>query len=299
MMYRNNLRDYLKSIGDIPQLTAEQEKEYAFNMMPYAKGYKVVQETPEKATDKDREDAEQYVYWRNKLVEPNLKFVVFIVKKYRNERLSLNDLIEEGNSGLIMAAEKFDPTLGFRFTTFASSWIKQAASKAITEQGRGIRLPAHMFQLLAKYKKCITELQGQGVQLTDELIAQKMGITVEKVQLLRENKHDTLSLEQKLGADEDSDTLADLVPDKNKTPEEYTFEALRRRQLLDAMKVLKPRDQQIIKMRFGVCEEGDPDEWKHEHTLEEVGKAVGLTRERIRQIEKASLAAMKPYITMK
>lgn len=274
MRQRNNLRDYLKEIGQFGNLTFEQEIDLATR----------AQSGDLKA--------------RDELVYHNLRIVVYFAKQYRNNRLSLDDLIAEGNIGLLEAVGRFDPSYACRFTTFASHWIKSAITHSLQENGRGIRLPAHMYQLMAKYKKVVVELSGAGEKITDEKIAEKLGITVDKVQLLRENKHDTLSLEQKLGFDEDSDTLQDIVPDKAKGPEERTMDYFKHKAIIDAMhKALKPRDMQIMKMRFGIIEEGDPIEWEGKaQTLEAVGQAVGLTRERVRQIEKESCAKMAPYL---
>lgn len=274
MADNNALRDYLRSIGNYPVLTAEQEKELAYKI---------------------REgDASA----RERLIQCNLKLVVSIAKNYKNAKLTLQDLIGEGNLGLITAVEKFNPDLGFRFSTCATPWIKQAILKAITDQGKTIRLPAHMFQLMSKYKKLIAELTLAQEPITDEILAAKLGITVDKLQLLRNYKHEAVSLDTPLTNDGSSDdTVADLVEDKDtETPVEYVERNARTSEIYKALARLPERTQIIMKLRYGLGTEDDPEEYHEEHTLEDIGERIGLTRERVRQIEKDALIKMKTLI---
>lgn len=267
----NTLRDYLVSIGNYPVLTAEEEKQLAYKY---------------RAGD---------IKARERLIQCNLKLVVSIAKNYKNQKLSLQDLISEGNLGLINAVEKFNPDLGYRFSTCATPWIKQAILKALTDNGKTIRLPAHMFQLMSKYKKAIIDCQNNNETITDELLASKIGTTVDKIALLRQYKHETLSFETPLSKDdENADTLGDLVEDKDtETPSDYVENNAVQHMLQEAIKKLPERTQIIIKMRYGLGTADDPEEYREEHTLEAIGDAIGLTRERVRQIEKETLIKLR------
>lgn len=274
MADNNALRDYLRSIGNYPVLTAEQEKELAY-----------------KIREGDNAAREQ-------LIQCNLKLVVSIAKNYKNAKLTLQDLIGEGNLGLMTAVEKFNPDLGYRFSTCATPWIKQAILKAITDQGKTIRLPAHMFQLMSKYKKLIADLTVEQVEITDDLLCEKLGITPDKLHLLRSYKHEAISLDTPLTNDGSSDdTVADLVEDKEtETPVEYVERNARIEEVYKALAQLPERTQIIMKLRYGLGTEDDPEEYRDEHTLEDIGERIGLTRERVRQIEKDALIKMKSLI---
>lgn len=267
----NALRLYLQEMGEFPLLTAEEEKDLARRF-------------------RNEGDLEA----RDMLVNCNLKLVVSIAKKYHNQHLELMDLICEGNMGLMQAVEKFDPELGYRFSTCATPWIKQAITKSIIDKGKSIRIPAHIYQLLSKYRKAIEELtkDGQG-QPTPEQIAIYMGISTEKIRELEEWRHDTVSLSTPLGDDSD-DTLEDLQADHcSETPMKYVERKAKEEMIQALIATLKPRTQIIIKMRFGLGNDNDPEEFKKEHTLEEIGAYLGITRERVRQIEKQTLAELK------
>lgn len=274
MADNNSLRDYLRSIGNYPVLTADQEKELAYRMR---EGDKSARET---------------------LIQCNLKLVVSIAKNYKNSKLTLQDLISEGNLGLMTAVEKFNPDLGYRFSTCATPWIKQAILKAITDCGKTIRLPAHMFQLMSKYKKAIQELEANEETVTDEKLMAKLGITADKLQLLQNYKHEAVSLETPLAADGSSnDILADIVEDKEtETPVEYVEKQNRTAAIYKAIAQLPERTQIIMKLRYGLGTEDDPEEYREEHTLEDIGDRIGLTRERVRQIEKEALIKMRSLI---
>ena len=267
----NTLRLYLQEMGNFPLLTADEEKDLA-------RRYK---------NDGDMEA-------RDWLINCNLKLVVSIAKKYHNNHLELMDLISYGNMGLMQAVDKFDPELGYRFTTCATPWIKQAITKAIIDSGKSIRVPAHIYQLLAKYRKAVEELTKEGKgQPTQEQIAVYMGVSNDKIRELEEWRHDTVSLSTPLG-DDSEDTLEDLQADNySETPMKYVERKAQEEMIQALIATLKPRTQTIIKMRFGLGNDNDPEEFKKEHTLEEIGAYLGITRERVRQIEKQTLAELK------
>lgn len=265
----NTFRKYLIEIGQYPLLTAKEETELA---IAYRNG-----------------DGKA----REKLINSNLRLVVNIAKNYKNSHLSIADLVSEGNLGLITAVDKYNPDLGYRFSTCATPWIKQAISKAITDKGRNIRIPAHIYQLLSKYRHALVELGVDGHKPTDEEIARKLNVETDKVRQLKGWMHDTISLETPLGADSE-ETVGDMIADSHtETPYEYTEKQLVHNKILKVLDQFKPRTQSIIKLRYGIAADGDPDMYNYEHTLEEIGEILGITRERVRQIEKQTLAEMK------
>ena len=265
----NTFRKYLIEIGQYPLLTAKEETELA---IAYRNG-----------------DGKA----REKLINSNLRLVVNIAKNYKNSHLSIADLVSEGNLGLITAVDKYNPDLGYRFSTCATPWIKQAISKAITDKGRNIRIPAHIYQLLSKYRHALAELEVDGHKPTDEEIARKLNVETDKVKQLKGWMHDTISLETPLGADSE-ETVGDMIADSHtETPYEYTEKQMTHRKILKVLDQFKPRTQSIIKLRYGIAADGDPDMYNYEHTLEEIGEILGITRERVRQIEKQTLAEMK------
>ena len=203
------------------------------------------------------------------------------------------DLVSEGNIGLMTAVDKFNPDLGYRFSTCATPWIKQAISKSITDKGRNIRIPAHIYHLLSKYRRTLAELESDGHKVTDEEMARALNVEIEKIHLLKDWMHDTVSMQTPLGADAD-ETIGDMIPDNHMdTPDKYTEKKHMHDKIMKVIGTLKPRTQEIIKLRYGLAEANDPEIYRHEHTLEEIGDIVGITRERVRQIEKQALAEMK------
>jgi len=258
---------YLKEIGKTPLLTKEEEKELA-----------------KKASLGDEEA-------RQKLIKANLRLVVSIAKHYihRSPNLNILDLIQEGNIGLSRAVEKFDYRKGFKFSTYATWWIRQSITRALADQSRTIRIPVHMVETMSRYSQTKRNLLQQlGREPLDEEIANEMGVDVEKVRQIKKISQGVLSIETPIGDEEDS-ILADFIKDeKNATPAEQAARALLRDILEDIMKDLTEREKEIISMRFGL-KDGVM------HTLEEVGQHLGVTRERIRQIEVKTLEKIKNH----
>jgi RNA polymerase primary sigma factor len=258
---------YLKEIGRTPLLSKDEERELA------------------KRAEKGDEEA------RQRLMKANLRLVVSIAKRYvnRTPHLSILDLIQEGNIGLSRAVEKFDYRRGFKFSTYATWWIRQAITRALADQSRTVRIPVHMVETISKYTQVRRQLiQELGRDPLAEEIAAEMGIDVEKVRHIQKISQEVLSIETPIG-DEDDSTLSDFIPDeKNPTPSQSTARAMLRDLIKEIMIDLSEREQQILKMRFGL-DDGVS------HTLEEVGKAFGVTRERIRQIEAKALEKIREH----
>ncbi|OGZ00455.1 MAG: RNA polymerase sigma factor RpoD [Candidatus Liptonbacteria bacterium RIFCSPLOWO2_01_FULL_52_25] len=258
---------YLKEIGKTPLLTKLEERELA------------------KRAEKSDEEA------RQRLMKANLRLVVSIAKRYvnRTPHLSILDLIQEGNIGLSRAVEKFDYRKGFKFSTYATWWIRQAITRALADQSRTVRIPVHMVETISKYTQARRQLiQELGRDPLAEEIAAEMGLEVDKVRHIQKISQEVLSIETPIGDEEDS-TLSDFIPDeKNSTPSQLTAHALLRDLIKAILVDLSDREQKILRMRFGL-EDGV------NHTLEEVGKAFGVTRERIRQIEAKALEKIRDH----
>lgn len=257
------VRMYLREIGRIPLLTFEEELELAKKIL------------------EDDEEAKQ------KLAESNLRLVVSIAKKYVGRGMLFLDLIQEGNMGLIKAVEKFDYTKGFKFSTYATWWIRQAITRAIADQARTIRIPVHMVETINKLIRTSRHLLQQlGREPTPEEIAQEMEIAVEKVMEIQKIAQDPVSLETPIGEEDDSH-LGDFIPDdESPAPQDSAAYTLLKEQLEEVMETLTPREAKVLKLRFGL-EDGKA------RTLEEVGREFQVTRERIRQIEAKALRKLR------
>ncbi len=255
---------YLKEIGRVPLLTPDEEVQLALDIQ---KG------------GKDGERAKQ------RLSEANLRLVVSIAKRYVGRGMLF--LIQEGNLGLIKAVEKFDHTKGFKFSTYATWWIRQAITRAIADQARTIRIPVHMVETINKVKKVSSQLLHEnGHEPSAEEIAERLDMPVDKVREIMRVAQEPVSLETPIGEEEDSH-LGDFIPDEEApVPAEAASQTLLKEQLADVLKTLTPREEKVLRLRFGL-EDGRP------RTLEEVGKEFNVTRERIRQIEAKALRKLR------
>ena len=257
------VRMYLKDIGKIPLLTPEREAYLAERIS---------------LGDKQAKD---------ELTEANLRLVVNIAKRHVGKGMYFLDLIQEGNLGLMKAVEKFDHSKGFKFSTYATWWIRQAITRAIADQARTIRIPVHMVETIHKVSRTARQLlQELGREPTTDEIAEQLGMTADKVREIMKIAQDPVSLETPIGEEEDSH-LGDFVEDsESPAPSDSASYALLREQLCNVLRTLTPREEQVIKLRFGL-EDGRP------RTLEEVGRQFQITRERIRQIEAKALRKLR------
>ncbi len=257
------VRMYLREIGRVELLKAEQEVHYA----------KLIEQGDLAA--------------KAALTEANLRLVVSIAKKYMGRGLSLLDLIQEGNLGLIRAVEKFDYHRGFKFSTYATWWIRQAITRAVADQSRTIRVPVHMVEAINKQLRVSRRLfQELGREPTDEEIGDELGVTPERVREIRTISRDPVSLETPVG-DEDDTELGDFVEDKEATaPSDAAALAVLHTEMEDVLDTLAPRERRVLQLRFGLAD-------GHQRTLEEVGKRFGVTRERVRQIEAKGLRKLR------
>ena len=262
----DSVRLYLREIGKIPLLSAEEELALAKRVV---------------AGDKEAKD---------KMAEANMRLVVSIAKRYVGRGLDLLDLIQEGNTGLLRAVEKFDPDKGFKFSTYATWWIRQAITRAIADQARTIRIPVHMVETINKLLRTQRRLtQELNREPSNEEIAAAMEIEVDKVEHIMKIKQDISSLDASIRDDEEESVLADFIEDEDTiSPEESATNQLLKEQVKDMLAALTEREQKIIKLRFGL-EDGK------QHTLEEVGQEFSVTRERIRQIEAKALAKLRKH----
>ena len=257
------VRMYLKEIGKVPLLDAEKELEIAERM---ANG---------------DEEAKQM------LIEANLRLVVSIAKRYVGKGMFFLDLIQEGNLGLIKAVEKFDYTKGYKFSTYATWWIRQAITRAIADQARTIRIPVHMVETIHKVSRYQRQLlQELGHEATPDEVAEKIGMSPEKVREIMKIAQDPVSLETPIGEEEDSH-LGDFIPDDDSpAPQDAASYAMLREQIKEVLHTLTPREEHVLKLRYGLND-------GRTHTLEEVGKEFNITRERIRQIEAKALRKLR------
>lgn len=268
----DSVRLYLREIGRVPLLTPEEEADLAARA---------------KKGDKKAKD---------KLAESNMRLVVSVAKRYSGRGLDFLDLIQEGNTGLLRAVEKFDPDKGFKFSTYATWWIRQAITRAIADQARTIRIPVHMVETINKVLRVTRKLtQELNREPTVDEIAKEMKMDPEKVDYVMKIKQDIASLDASVGRDSDDEesVLGDFVEDEERiTPEDAAANQILKEKLAGILSTLSEREQKIVKMRFGIGG-GKP------HTLEEVGNEFSVTRERIRQIEAKALSKLRKHKDIK
>ena len=264
----DSVRLYLREIGKIPLLSNEEEVDLAYRIV---KGEK-------KAKDK--------------MVEANMRLVVSIAKRYSGRGLDFLDLIQEGNTGLLRAVEKFDPDKGFKFSTYATWWIRQAITRAIADQARTIRIPVHMVETINKVLRATRKLTNElNREPSVEEIAKEMGMEPEKVDYVMKIKQDIASLDATVGRDGDDEdsVLGDFIADEGRvSPEDAAAAQMLKEQIAEILSSLSEREQKVVKLRFGIGG-GRP------HTLEEVGAEFSVTRERIRQIEAKALSKLRKH----
>ena len=254
---------YLREIGRVPLLSTDEEVELAVKI------------------------AEGNEYAKQRLTEANLRLVVSIAKKYVGRGMYFLDLIQEGNVGLIKAVDKFDHTKGFKFSTYATWWIRQAITRAIADQARTIRIPVHMVETINRLKKIQSQLLHEnGVEPSEELIAEKMDLPVERVREIMRVAQEPVSMETPIGPEEDS-RLMDFIRDEDAlAPDDAALKSITNEDIDSVLKTLTPREEAVIRLRFGLKD-------GRCHTLEEVGMEFNVTRERIRQIEAKALRKLR------
>lgn len=266
----DSVKLYLREIGKIPLLSQEEEYELA---------QKIIH-----GSAKEKKRA------KDKMAESNMRLVVSIAKRYSGRGLDFLDLIQEGNTGLLRAVEKFDPDKGFKFSTYATWWIRQAITRAIADQARTIRIPVHMVETINKVLRTQRRLtQDLNREPSTEEIAKAMGMEPEKIEYVMKIKQDIASLDASVGRDGDDDdsSLGDFIEDEDRiSPEDSAATQLLKEQIASILSTLSDREQKIIKMRFGIG-------GGKSHTLEEVGAEFSVTRERIRQIEAKALTKLR------
>jgi RNA polymerase primary sigma factor len=254
----DSIQMYLKEIGQYPLIPASEEKNLAYRI--------------------EKGDMEA----KNLLARANLRLVVSIAKKYvgRSSDLTLLDLIQEGNLGLFKAVEKFDWTKGYKFSTYATWWIRQSITRALADQSRTIRIPVHMVETISKYKQVVRRLsQDLGREPLVEEIAMEMNLEVDKIHVIEQINQDTVSLEQPIGDDDEKSTRGEFIPDdKILRPDQDSSRRILSDQIKEVLDTLNPKERKILELRYGLND-------GIQHTLEEVGQEFGVTRERIRQIE--------------
>ncbi len=289
------VRMYLKDIGKIPLLSLEEETILAKQVVDGREAKARLEEI--EADDQNTVSVEEYEYLleiseeadiaKDKLVNANLRLVVSIAKRYLGRGLQFLDLIQEGNMGLIKAVDKFDHQKGFKFSTYATWWIRQAITRAVADQARTIRIPVHMVETINKLVRIQRQLvQELSREPSPQEVADRMDISVEKVQQIQKIAQEPISLESPVGEEEDSN-LGDFISDPHALdPYEYTAKMKLREELDDVLATLTEREERVLRLRFGLVD-------GRQRTLEEVGKEFNVTRERIRQIEAKALRKLK------
>jgi RNA polymerase primary sigma factor len=304
----DSIRLYLQEIGRIRLLRAEEEIELARKIADLLKLERIREDLIDalQRAPQDREWADAVIQdegsdftlasfrrrlyigrrAKDRMVQSNLRLVVSIAKKYMNRGLSFQDLIQEGSLGLIRAAEKFDHEKGYKFSTYATWWIRQAITRAIADQSRTIRLPVHLYETISRIKKT-TKLLSQelGRKPTEEEIATRMEMTIEKLRFIAKSAQLPISLETPIGKEEDS-RLGDFIESDGETPEDQVSKSLLREDLESVLGSLSPRERDVLRLRYGL----DDGRMK---TLEEIGQIFNVTRERIRQIEAKALRKLR------
>jgi RNA polymerase sigma factor RpoD-like protein len=284
------VRSYLNEIGKVALLTAVQEVElskrieaglYASHLLSTSKRLPLARRRELQALVADGDSA------KDLLLRANLRLVVSLAKRYTGRGMPFLDLIQEGNLGLIRAVEKFDYTKGFKFSTYATWWIRQAISRAMADQSRTIRLPVHLVEQINKMQRMRRELgQALGRDATDEELAHELDIEVDRLHELFDHARDLVSLDQTVGTEDDS-SLGDFIADSDATkPNEAVEFDLMRRQLTELLDSLEPREAAVVRLRYGLAD-GNP------HTLDDIAKKFNLSRERIRQIERETMAKLR------
>jgi RNA polymerase sigma factor RpoD-like protein len=284
------VRSYLNEIGKVSLLSAVEEVDlskrieaglYASHLLTTSKRLPVARRRELQALAADGESA------KDLLLRANLRLVVSLAKRYTGRGMPFLDLIQEGNLGLIRAVEKFDYTKGFKFSTYATWWIRQAISRAMADQSRTIRLPVHLVEQINKMQRMRRELgQTLGRDATDEELAKELDIEVDRLAELVDHARDLVSLDQTVGTEEDS-SLGDFIADADATkPTEAVEFDLMRRQLSEVLDSLEPREAAVVRLRYGLAD-GNP------HTLDDIAKKFSLSRERIRQIERETMAKLR------
>jgi RNA polymerase primary sigma factor len=294
MLTGDPVRMYLKEIGKVPLLTAAEEIDLAMKIEAGVAATEELEKAEEDGIELERREKRRLsrieqvgLDAKQQLIEANLRLVVSIAKRYVGRGMLFLDLIQEGNLGLIRAVEKFDYTKGFKFSTYATWWIRQAITRAIADQARTIRIPVHMVETINKLVRIQRQLlQELGREPTPEEIGEEMGLTAERVREIQKISQEPVSLETPIGEEEDSQ-LGDFIEDDAAVvpPDAASFSMLQE-QLAKVLEGLAERERKVISLRFGL-EDGHP------RTLEEVGREFGVTRERIRQIESKTLAKLR------
>ena len=294
MLTGDPVRMYLKEIGKVPLLTAAEEIDLAMKIEAGVEATEKLEADDAGEIELDRRERRRLgrieqmgLDAKQQLIEANLRLVVSIAKRYVGRGMLFLDLIQEGNLGLIRAVEKFDYKKGFKFSTYATWWIRQAITRAIADQARTIRIPVHMVETINKVIRVSRQLlQELGHDPTPEEISEEMNMPVDKVREILKIAQEPVSLETPIGEEEDSH-LGDFIPDEGASePSEAASFTLLKEQLVDVLSTLTPREEKVLKLRFGI-EDG------RTRTLEEVGKEFNVTRERIRQIEARALRKLR------